>query len=106
MLSEVFWVAFIGTTTGTTTLTTASAFQTIVNTPTAGTRIFVLPAPTAGTVGYWYGICNKSTAFTIAVQYPAGTNIAVVPSAPITGAGLSVKVAVTAGGASYFSPSQ
>jgi len=94
------------TTTGTTTLTTSDAFKTIINTPTAGTRIFVLPAPTAGTVGYWYAICNKSTSFTIAVQQPAGTTIAVVAVAPITGAGSSVKVAVTAGGASYFSPSQ
>jgi hypothetical protein len=91
------------TTTGTTTLTTSNAFATIINTPTAGTRIFVLPAPTAGTAGYWYAICNKSTAFTIAVQYPALTTIFTIPVATnATNGGSVAKFAVVAGGASYF----
>jgi hypothetical protein len=91
------------TTTGTTTLTFTNAFATIVNTPTAGTRIFVLPLPTASLVGYWYAICNKSTAFTIAVQYPAGTLIATIPVAPnATNGGSVARFAVAVGGASYF----
>ena len=91
------------TTTGTTTLTTSNAFATIVNTPTAGTRIFVLPAPTAGSVGFWYAVCNNSTAFTIAVQYPSGTTIATIPVAPsATNGGSVARFAVVAGGASYF----
>ena len=90
------------TTTGTTTLTINDAFATIINTPTAGTRIFILPASTAGTVGYWYAICNKSTAFTIAVQVGA-TTIATIPVAPsATNGGSVARFAVTAGGASYF----
>jgi hypothetical protein len=91
------------TTTGTTTLTISNAFATIINTPTTTTRIFVLPAPTAGSVGYWYAICNKSTAFTIAVQYPALTTIATIPVAPsATNGGSVARFAVTAGGATYF----
>ena len=91
------------TTTGTTTLTSANAFATIINTPTAGTRVFVLPAPTAGTAGWWYAICNKSTAFTIDIQYPASTTIATIPVAPsATNGGSVARFAVVAGGASYF----
>ena len=91
------------TTTGTTTLVFTDSFATIVNTPTAGTRIFVLPLPTASLVGYWYAICNKSTAFTIAVQYPAGTLIATIPVAPnATNGGSVARFAVAVGGASYF----
>jgi hypothetical protein len=94
------------TTTGTTTLTVSNAFATIVNTPTTGTRIFVLPAPTAGSVGYWYAICNKSTANTIAVQYPALTTIATIPVATnATNGGSVAKFAVTADGASYYAVS-
>jgi hypothetical protein len=90
------------TTTGTTTLTISDAFATIINTPTVGTRIFVLPAPTVGTTGYWYAICNKSTAFTIAVQQPLGTTIATIPVAVATNGGSVVRFAVVADGASYF----
>ena len=92
------------TTTGTTTLTnTTNPFATIINTPTLAGRIFVLPAPTAGTVGYWYAVCNKSTAFTIAVQYPLGTTIATIPVAPsATNGGSVARFAVATGGASYF----
>jgi hypothetical protein len=91
------------TTTGTTTLTTSNAFATIVNTPTTGTRIFVLPAPTLATAGYWYAVCNKSTAFTIAVQYPAATTIATIPVAPsATNGGSVARFAVEAVGLSYF----
>jgi hypothetical protein len=92
-----------GTTTGTTTLTVTNAFATIINTPIAAGRIFVLPAPTAGSVGYWYAICNKSTAFTIEVQYPASTIIATLPVATNATNGGSVgRFAVATGGASYF----
>ena len=91
------------TTTGTTTLATTDAFATIVNTPTAGTRIFVLPAPFVATVGYWYAVCNKSTAFTIAVQQPLGTTIATIPVAPsATNGGSVARFAVGTGGATYF----
>jgi hypothetical protein len=91
------------TTTGTTTLTITNAFATIINTPTAGTRIFVLPAPSAGSVGFWYAICNKSTAFTIAVQYPALTTIATIPVASsATNGGSVARFAVQVGGALYF----
>jgi hypothetical protein len=91
------------TTTGTTTLTIANAFATIVNTPTLAGRIFVLPAPTAGSAGFWYAICNKSTDFTINVQYPALTTIATIPVASSgTNGGSVARFAVTAGGTSYF----
>ena len=90
-------------TSGTTTLSINDAFATIVNTPTAGTRIFVLPAPFVATVGYWYAVCNKSTAFTIAVQQPLGTTIATIPVAPsATNGGSVARFAVGTGGASYF----
>ena len=90
------------TTTGTTTLTVANAFATIVNTPTIAGRIFVLPAPTAGSAGFWYAICNKSTDFTINVQQPLGTTIASIPVASATNGGSVARFAVTAGGTSYF----
>ena len=91
------------TTTGITTLTTSNAFATIVNTPTTATRIFVLPAPTLATAGYWYAICNKSTSFTIEVQYPASTTIATIPVATnATNGGSVARFAVEAGGVSYF----
>jgi hypothetical protein len=91
------------TTTGTTTLTVSNAFATIVNTPTDGTRIFVLPTPTLGSVGYWYAICNKSTSFTIAVHYPALTTIATIPVSPSATNGGSVgRFAVDSIGNSYF----
>jgi len=91
------------TTTGTTPLTITNAFATIINTPTNGTRIFVLPTPSAGSVGFWYAICNKSTANTIAVDYPSGTTIATIPVAPsATNGGSVARFAVEAGGASYF----
>jgi hypothetical protein len=91
------------TTTGTTNLTTGSAFATIINTPTTSTRIFVLPAPTLATAGYWYAFCNKSTAFTIEVQYPASTTIATIPVATnATNGGSVASFAVNSTGASYF----
>jgi len=91
------------TTTGTTTLTINDAFATIINQPTAPARIFVLPAPTAGTAGYWYAICNRATANTIAVQQPLGTTIATIPASPALGNGGSVvRFAVNSTGASYF----
>ena len=91
------------TTTGTTTLSFTDAFATIINQPTAPARIFVLPNPTAGLVGYWYAICNRATANTIAVQYPLGTTIATIPVSPALAQGGSVaRFAVVAGGASYF----
>ena len=90
------------TTTGTTTLTITNAFATIVNTPSAAGRIFVLPAPPAGTVGYWYAICNKSIANTIAVHYPALTTIATIPVAPsATNGGSVAKFAVDTLGTTY-----
>jgi len=91
------------TTTGTTTLSFTDAFATIINSPTAPARIFVLPAPTAGTAGYWYAICNRATANTIAVQQPLGTTIATIPISPALGNGGSVvRFAVNSTGASYF----
>jgi len=89
-------------TSGTTTFTIANAFQTTINTPLAAGRIFVLPSPSAGAIGYWYSICNKSTVNTIAVQYPAATTIgpiAVSPSA--TNGGTVARFAVDFNGTSY-----
>jgi hypothetical protein len=88
------------------TLTTANAFQTIVSS-TASVRTYVLPAPTAGTAGYWYGFCNKATSAgnTIIVQYPSGTTLFTLAGGVPT-IGNCARVAVVAGGASYFSPSQ
>ena len=88
------------------TLTTANAFQTIVSS-TASVRTYVLPAPTAGTAGYWYGFCNKASSAgnTIIVQYPSGTTLFTLAGGVPT-IGNCARVAVVAGGASYFSPSQ
>ena len=91
------------TTTGTTTLTISDAFATIINQPTAPARIFVLPAPSAGTIGYWYAICNRATANTIAVHQPLGTTIATIAASPALGNGGSVvRFAVNSTGVSYF----
>jgi hypothetical protein len=92
------------TTTGTTTLTMAGdAFKTIINTPTAAGRIFVLGTPSSTYLGYWYAICNRSTANTIAVQYPAGTTIYTIPvSTNTTNGGSTARFAVGVSGTSYF----
>lgn len=70
-------------TSGDYTMTTANnAFRTTINTPTAN-RNFILSNPaSAGVSGWWFGICNKATGFTISVQYPSGTTIATIAVAP------------------------
>jgi len=95
-------ISTIGAATGTTTMTTATAFQTIISTPSTSGRIFVLPAPTAGRIGWWYKICNKSTAQTIAIQYPSGTTIFTIPVSPTGGAGSVGMFAVDVNGTAYF----
>jgi hypothetical protein len=96
--------AINATTTGTTTLTTTSAFLTTINTPTASGRTIVLPTASVGTAGYWYGICNKATTatYTIVVQAPSGTTLFTVPVATNTAGGSFVKVAVNSAGNGYF----
>lgn len=89
-------------TTGTTNLTTSLAFVTTINTPTDATRVYQLPLIVVGTIGYWYGICNKSTTFTIAIKNPSGTTIATVPVAPVTGGSSVARFAIDAAGTSYF----
>jgi hypothetical protein len=91
---------------GSTTLDTSSAFQTIINTPNVAGRKFILPAPTLATVGYWYSICNKSTTQTITIDAPLNTLIYTIPVALNTNTGRVVNFAVDASGTSYFSPSQ
>jgi hypothetical protein len=93
-----------GTTTGTTILDASSAFQTIINTPSASGRKFILPAPTLATVGYWYGFCNKSTSQTITVDASFNTFVYTVPVSFTSGSntGIVVKLAVDASGTSYF----
>jgi hypothetical protein len=82
-------------------MTSANRFLTTINTPTAN-RNFILPAVNPA-VGYWYGICNKSTAFTIAVQFPSGTTIFTIPVATnATNGGSFAKFAVADGGTTYF----
>ena len=90
------------TTTGSTTLTTASAFTTIINTPSASGRIFVLPAPTAGTIGYWYAFVNKSTANIITINSSVGVAQITIPAGLAGGAGGYGKVAVDSAGSAYF----
>jgi hypothetical protein len=92
------------TTTGTFTMTSANSFQTTINTPTAN-RTFVLPAPAGQLTGTTYGICNKSTSFTIAVQSPSGTTIFTIPVATnATNGGSFAKFAINLNGATntYF----
>ena len=83
------------TTTGSTTLTFAtSAFRTTINTPSAAGRIFTLPTTSATYAGYWFGFCNKSTAYTIAIQV-GGVTIFTIPVATnATNGGSSARFAV------------
>lgn len=92
------------TTTGTTNLVfnSTNAYRTIINTPTSGTRVFVLQAPVGQQIGGWFKICNKSTAFTIAVQQPLGTTIFTIPVSPTGGAGSVAKFAIDNNGTAYF----
>jgi len=90
------------TTSGTTTLTTADAFRTTINTPSASGRTFVLPATTSN-VGYWYGFCNKSTTHTIGICFPDTlTTIFTIPVASNAGGGSFAKFAVNSNGTGYF----
>jgi len=82
-------------------MTSAYSFQTTINTPTAN-RTFVLPVASGQTTGTFYGICNKSTSFTIAVQAPSGTTIFTIPVASNSGGGSFAKFAVATGGTTYF----
>ena len=94
-----------GNGTGTTNLSrTTDQFRTAINTPTASGRVFVLPVPVSpDDEGIWYGICNKSTSFTIAVQYPAGTLIATIPVATnATHGGSFARFAVGNGSINYY----
>jgi hypothetical protein len=88
-------------TSGNYTMTSANSFLTTINTPTAS-RNFILPAPSGLIAGQWFGICNKSTSFTIAVQYPSGTTIFTIPVASATGGGSSARFAVDSAGTAYF----
>ena len=93
------------TTTGTTNnLTFATdALKTILNTPSTSGRIFVLPTPSSPYAGYWFAFCNKSTANTIAIQYPSGTLIATIPVATnATNGGSTARFAVFSSGTTYF----
>jgi hypothetical protein len=90
------------TTTGSTTLTAnANAFTTIINTPSASGRIFVLPAPTSATIGYWYAFCNKSTANIITINSSAGVAQITIPAGTAGGAGGYGAVAVDSAGTAY-----
>jgi hypothetical protein len=92
------------TTSGNFTMTSANSFQTTINTPTAN-RNFILPAPAGQLTGTTYGICNKSTSFTIAVQSPAGTTIFTIPVATnATNGGSFAKFAINLSGSvnTYF----
>jgi hypothetical protein len=92
------------TTSGNYTMTSANSFLTTINTPTAN-RNFILPAPAGQTTGTTYGICNKSTSFTIAVQSPSGTTIFTIPVATnATNGGSFAKFAIALSGGTntYF----
>ena len=91
-----------GTTTGTTGLSSTSSFLTTINTPSAPGRTFTLPNPSGLIAGQWFGFCNKSTANTIQVQYPAGTTIYTIPVSPTGGAGSVAKFAVDSALTAYF----
>ena len=83
----------------------SDSFATIINTPSASGRIFVLGAINSGYVGYWVAICNRSTTQTIAVQFPSGTTIHTIPvstSANTTNGGSTAKFAVSSTGNSYY----
>jgi len=93
------------TTTGQTNLVfnSTNAYRTIINTPTASGRIFLLPSTTGQQVGGWFKICNKSTAFTIAVCFPTNaTTIFTIPVSPTGGAGSVAKFAIDNAGTAYF----
>jgi hypothetical protein len=93
------------TTTGLTNLTFNSAFayRTVINTPTASGRQFLLPSTSGQPVGGWFAICNKSTSFTIAVCFPTtGTTIFTIPVASNAGGGSFAKFAIDANGTAWF----
>lgn len=92
------------TTTGSTTLTTLQAFQTIINTPSAAGRIFVLPTAAVAQIGYWYAICNKSATAgnIITVQSSAGVTLGTIPITTAGGAGNVAKFAVDSAGTGYY----
>ena len=90
-------------TVGSTTLTAnANAFTTIINTPSGAGRVFVLPAASAGTIGYWYAFCNKSTTQIITINNSIGVAQITIPAGLAGGAGGYGKVAVDSTGGAYF----
>jgi hypothetical protein len=91
-----------GVPTGSTTLTNAQAFQTIINAPSAAGRIFVLPAPSAANIGYWWEVCNKSGSFTITINSSAGSALATIPSSSGFAAGNVARVGIDSAGTGYF----
>ena len=90
------------TTTGSTTLTTGQAFQTIINTPSAVGRIFVLPAPSASTIGYWWEVCNKSASQSITINSSGGVALATITATTAGGAGNVARIGIDSAGTGYF----
>lgn len=90
------------TTTGSTTLTNADAFRTVINTPSAVGRIFVLPAPSATNIGYWWEVCNKSASQPITINSNAGVALATISATTAGGAGNVARIGIDSAGTSYF----
>ena len=90
------------TTTGSTTLTSTDAFRTIINTPSASGRIFVLPAPNASLAGYWWEVCNMSSSQLITIQSNAGVSLTTIQGASAGGVGGVARVAINNAGIGYF----
>lgn len=90
------------TTTGSTTLTNADAFRTVINTPSAVGRIFVLPAPSATNIGYWWEVCNKSASQSITINSNAGVALATISATTAGGAGNVARIGIDSAGTSYF----
>jgi hypothetical protein len=85
------------------TFNSAFAYRTVINTPTNGTRQFLLPATAGQPVGGWFAICNKSTSFTIAVCFPTtATTIFTIPVASNSGGGSFAKFAIDNNGTAWF----
>ena len=91
------------TTTGSTTLSYSDCFRTIINTPSAAGRIFVLPAPGGGVnAGKWWEICNKSAAQIITIQSSGGVTLATISATTAGGAGNVARIGINSAGTDYF----
>jgi hypothetical protein len=87
-------------TTGDYILSSANAYRTTINIPTAP-RTFRLPDPPSSWTGVWFGICNRSNTNSISINLQSGQQVASLQTA-LSSAGGGSYAQFTSDGTAWF----